>query len=106
LRGFFAEGHKKRTKVKKSDQFKLPVVPGSSNTGFQSLAKDIFPQFLANRNPAHYFVFPFNNPTIMKLTNSFPMKNRMQTLLRQVLLTCLFVSLLAVTLYVLINSPA
>ncbi|HEV7333584.1 MAG TPA: hypothetical protein VGN63_21300 [Flavisolibacter sp.] len=42
----------------------------------------------------------------MKLTNTFRMKTKLHALLRQVLLTCLFVSILAITLYVLINSPA
>ncbi len=42
----------------------------------------------------------------MKLTNSLRMKTRLFTLIRQVLFTCLFLSIVAATLYILITSPA
>ncbi|WP_262670722.1 hypothetical protein [Flavisolibacter nicotianae] len=42
----------------------------------------------------------------MKLTIKNPLPTRLRFYVRQLFLVCLFLSLLALTLYVLINSPA
>jgi hypothetical protein len=106
LRCFFAQFHKKWPKVKKTGQSRRISQQRLRNAAAQRLIKLFFHNSLQNENPAIILFSHSINPTIMKMTNSFRMKTRLQSLLRQVLFTCLFVSILVVTLYVLINSPA